>query len=144
MTALGYDLPDVLVTAAPRAGFDASSFVMVPSKPTSLVEEGDVIDLGDRAFTVLHLPGHSPGLIGLWEERTGTLFASDAVLRDQPILDAIPGADAALLAQTLSRLRELPVTVVHAGHDPSFGKERLVGVIDRYLSHADGSSASPG
>ena len=32
-----------------------------------------VIDLGDRAFEVLHLPGHSPGSIGLWDATSGTL-----------------------------------------------------------------------
>jgi len=31
-----------------------------------------VIDLGDRAFEVLHLPGHSPGSIGLWDATSGT------------------------------------------------------------------------
>jgi glyoxylase-like metal-dependent hydrolase (beta-lactamase superfamily II) len=38
-----------------------------------------VIDTGDRHFEVLHLPGHSPGSIGLWEERSGTLFSGDAI-----------------------------------------------------------------
>ena len=34
----------------------------------------------------------------------------------------------------MKRLRELPVTVVHAGHDPSFGRDRLVELCDAYLA----------
>ena len=44
--------------------------------------------LGDRHFEVLHLPGHSPGSIGLWERRTGILFSGDA-LYDGPLLDEL-------------------------------------------------------
>ena len=29
--------------------------------------DGDVVDLGDRAFEVIHTPGHSPGGIALFE-----------------------------------------------------------------------------
>ena len=66
-------------------------------------------------FEVLHLPGHSPGSIGLWEARTGTLFSGDAIY-DGPLLDAIPGADEDAYRITMERLRSLPVTVVHGGH----------------------------
>jgi hypothetical protein len=34
----------------------------------------------------------------------------------------------------MKRLRELPVQVVHAGHDGSFGRERLVELVDAYLA----------
>jgi glyoxylase-like metal-dependent hydrolase (beta-lactamase superfamily II) len=47
-----------------------------------------VIDLCDRVFEVLHLPGHSPGSIGLWERQTGTLFSGDAIY-DGPLLDEL-------------------------------------------------------
>jgi hypothetical protein len=30
-------------------------------------------------------------------------------------------------------LRHLPVTVVHGGHEPSFGRERLLELCDAYL-----------
>ena len=54
-----------------------------------IVEEGDIVDIGNRHFEVLHLPGHSPGSIGLWEASTGTLFSGDA-LYDGPLLDQLP------------------------------------------------------
>jgi glyoxylase-like metal-dependent hydrolase (beta-lactamase superfamily II) len=97
-----------------------------------LIDEGDVLDLGNSAFEVLHLPGHSPGSIGLWEKATGILFSGDAIY-DGPLLDDIGGADKQAYARTMKRLRKLPVNVVHGGHDPSFGKKRLHELVDQYL-----------
>jgi len=92
-----------------------------------------IVDLGNRHFEVLHLPGHSPGSIGLWEAASGTLFSGDAIY-DGPLLDEIGGADIPTYVRTMKRLRELPVQVVHAGHDGSFGRERLVELVDAYLA----------
>jgi glyoxylase-like metal-dependent hydrolase (beta-lactamase superfamily II) len=116
----------------PYAGYDLSSYRVRPARVTRTVEDGDRIDLGDRSFEVLHLPGHSRGSIGLWESSTGILFSGDSVY-DGPLLDELPGSDIANYVLTMRRLRELPVRVVHAGHDPSFGRDRLVALADDYL-----------
>ncbi|MDF7826388.1 hypothetical protein P4B35_20330 [Pontiellaceae bacterium B12227] len=39
----------------------------------------DTIDLGNHLYQLLHLPGHSPGSIGLFETSTGVFFAADAI-----------------------------------------------------------------
>ncbi|MEK6540823.1 MAG: MBL fold metallo-hydrolase [Pseudomonadota bacterium] len=129
---IGYDISGGLLTAIPHAGFDMRAHEMRCATASRIVTEGDIIDTGDRAFEVLHLPGHSPGSIALWEAKTGALFSGDAIY-DGPLLDQIPGADVAQYIATMERLREMPVTVVHAGHDPSFGRERLVAITDIYL-----------
>ena len=36
--------------------------------------------------------------------------------------------------QSLRRLKELPIDLVHAGHENSFGRERLHDLIDTYMS----------
>ncbi len=82
---------------------------------------------------MLHLPGHSPGSIGLWEAATGALFSGDAIY-DGPLLDDLPGSDVAAYRRTMQRLLTLPVQVVHAGHDPSFGPERLHQLVGAYLA----------
>jgi glyoxylase-like metal-dependent hydrolase (beta-lactamase superfamily II) len=129
----GYDIPPELFTALPNDGYDPSSYQVLPAPANRIVEEGDVIDIGDRHFEVLHLPGHSPGSIGLWEANTGVLFSGDAVY-DGPLLDELPGSNIAVYIATMKRLRELPVSVVHAGHDPSFGRARLRELCDAYLA----------
>lgn len=126
--------PELLITALPRAGYDPHSYRRVGAPPTRLLEDGDAIDTGDRRFTVLHLPGHSPGQIGLFEEATGTLFAGDAVY-DGPLLwEGAAGMSLPAYAATLARLRALPLRVVHGGHGASFGRERLVAICEDYLA----------
>ena len=131
LAAIGYDISGGLLTAIPARGFDPKTYALRPAAATRILREGDVVDLGDRAFEVLHLPGHSPGSIGLYEAESGTLFSGDA-LYDGPLLDDIPGADKVAYARTMERLRALPVHVVHAGHDPSFDRARMITLIDAY------------
>jgi len=131
----GYEVPETLVTAVPE-GFDPAEYRVTPTSVTRTVDEGDSIDLGDRHFEILHLPGHSPGSIGLFEAETGTLFSGDAIY-DGPLLDELPESDIADYVRTMKRLRELPVRVVHAGHDPSFGGDRLRELADAYLARRD-------
>lgn len=128
----GYEIEDPYFVTALPAGVTLESFAQKPARVTRLIDEGDVIDLGDRHFEVLHLPGHSPGSIGLWERATGTLFSGDAIY-DGPLLDQLPGSDVDRYCQTMERLLELPVTVVHGGHDPSFGRDRLRELAGAYL-----------
>lgn len=130
--AAGYAVPDLLIDALPQAGYDIAGYRVQPAPATRLVEEGDIVAAGDRRFEVLHLPGHSPGSIGLWEAATGVLFSGDAVY-DGPLLDGLPGSDVTAYLKTMERLLELPVTVVHAGHDPSFGRERLRELARAYI-----------
>ncbi|WP_374309803.1 MBL fold metallo-hydrolase [Dongia sp.] len=129
----GYEIDGDLITALPHAGYDLRSYKINPARVTEIVEDGDTVDIGDRRFEVMHLPGHSPGSMGLWEADSGTLFSGDA-LYDGPLLDELDDSDIPAYVRTMKRLRELPVRVVHAGHDPSFGRERLVELCDAYLA----------
>jgi glyoxylase-like metal-dependent hydrolase (beta-lactamase superfamily II) len=128
----GYEIPDELVNQLPHAGYSSGDYCVAPAEPSRIVEEGDVIDLGNRQFEVLHLPGHSPGGIGLWEAKTGILFSGDTVY-DGPLLDQGEDADIGDYIRSMRRLREMPVSVVHGGHDPSFDRDRLVQLCDEYL-----------
>lgn len=132
----GYDVPDMQITALPWEGFDVEGFRPIAAAATQLLQEGDVIDLGDLGFEVLHLPGHSPGSIGLWSKELGVLFSGDTVY-DGPLLDETPGADIPDYIRSMKRLLQLPVNVVHAGHDPSFGRARLVELCTQYLESRD-------
>jgi hypothetical protein len=43
-------------------------------------------------------------------------------------------SDREAYVETMLRLRELPVSVVHGGHFPSFGRERYRQLIDEYVA----------
>ena len=130
----GYELSAQFITALPHIDFDMHVFSCPAAPATRLVQEGDVIDLGDRVFEVLHLPGHSPGSIGLWEAKSGIFFSGDAIY-DGPLLDELPGSDIETYIRTMRRLLELPARIIHAGHDPSFDGARLRELARAYLEH---------
>lgn len=125
-------LEELLIDALPHADYNPREYHLRGAVPTRIVAENDIIDLGDRCLEILHTPGHSPGSICLWEESTGTLYTGD-VIYDGPLIFEGPGMDLKVYAQSLRRLKELPVRVVHAGHDPSFDRERLIQIVDSYL-----------
>lgn len=43
------------------------------------VRGGDVIDLGNRPLTIVDLPGHTPGSIGVYDERNRVLISGDPI-----------------------------------------------------------------
>lgn len=122
-----------LLTALPHAGYELQNFRLTPAPLTGHIDEGDVIDTGDRAFNVLHLPGHSPGSIALYEPATRTLFSGD-VIYDGMLIDNAWHSDPEAYRESLHRLKELPVERVHAGHEASFGRDRLHELIESYLA----------
>ncbi len=126
--AAGYHLPNVLLSAIPSDGYQVSSYRYQHTTPTILVEEGYVFDLGDRTFEVLHLPGHTPGSIALWEYKTGVLFTGD-IIYDGPLLDSLPGSNKEAYLHSLLRLREFPVRVVYPGHDSILSPTRFLRII---------------
>lgn len=115
----------------PFDGFSFESYEVRPAPLTGYLDEGDVLDLGNRSFQVLSLPGHSPDSIALWESKTGTLFSGDAVY-DGDLFDSLYHSDPEAYRESLERLEGLPIQVVHGGHFRSFGKDRMITIIERY------------
>jgi glyoxylase-like metal-dependent hydrolase (beta-lactamase superfamily II) len=128
----GYEVPDLLIDAYPHEGFDPEYFRIKGCDATRLIDEGDVIDLGDCVFEIMHLPGHSPGGIGLWNAKDRVLFSGDTIY-DGPLLNKIEGANLEDYEKSLNRIKTLPVSIVHGGHDPSFGRDRLMKLINQYM-----------
>jgi glyoxylase-like metal-dependent hydrolase (beta-lactamase superfamily II) len=125
-------LDDTSLTALPCEGYSARQYKMIGAEPTRLLEDGDKIDLGDRNLEVLHVPGRGPGGIALWEAETGSLFTSDMLYDGRHGL-AWPPEDPVAYADSLRRLRSLPVTLVYGGHYGSFHRARMLELIDEQL-----------
>jgi glyoxylase-like metal-dependent hydrolase (beta-lactamase superfamily II) len=138
LARMGYDIRAGLLTEVPCQEFSMAGHHLVGAAATILLAEGDIVDLGNRKFEVLHLPGHSPGSIGLLERASQTLFSGDAIY-DGPLLDEIPGSDIGSYVATMHRLRTSPVETVHAGHGPSMGRARFLELVDAYLVRRENS-----
>jgi glyoxylase-like metal-dependent hydrolase (beta-lactamase superfamily II) len=82
------------------------------------LDGGETLDLGETAWEVLHIPGHSMGSIGLYHRPMKILIAGDVVYADYAIgrFD-LYGADASELKKSLTKLAELEVDILLPGHN---------------------------
>lgn len=145
MSALQFDSMDDAVTYAymfhnldgavsklPTPDWKAADYRIPPAPLVRTLDEGDVVDLGDRKFRVLHVPGHSPDSIALFDEVDGVLFAGDAIY-DGMLIDDLPDSDRTAYCSTMRRLLDLPVRLGHGGHGPSFDGGRMREIASSYL-----------
>jgi glyoxylase-like metal-dependent hydrolase (beta-lactamase superfamily II) len=113
-------------------GWNAEFYRIKPAPAQHILEHGDVIDLGNRHFDVIHTPGHSPGGIGLFEKATG-IFLSGDIIYDGPLIEDAYHSNIEDYMTTMRHIRNLNVSVVHGGHFSSFGPTHFRQLIDEYL-----------
>ncbi|XP_054842726.1 acyl-coenzyme A thioesterase MBLAC2 [Eublepharis macularius] len=132
-------LSDSEVVRQPSPGWSARQFRVRPVQPTHVLQEGDVISLGDRQLTVMHMPGHSRGSICLHDRERKILFSGDVVY-DGSMIDWLPYSRISDYVGTCQRLIELVnrglVEKVLPGHFNTFGAERLYRLASNYISNA--------
>ena len=116
------------------------------ARPLEQVEPllaGAVLRFKRFSAEVLHLPGHTPGLICLWASQPRVLFSDDHLLErvsPNPLLDLEGAAEPthkALVAylDSARRVRALPAGLIAPGHAEPFSGHQQV--IDRLLSFYD-------
>ena len=89
------------------------------------LNDGDTMMLAGREWQVLHTPGHSGGLMCLYEPQTRTLLSSDHLLRDissNPLVEPPPPGRAERLKSLveyisqMQRVAAMEVSVAWPGH----------------------------
>lgn len=128
---------DAIAAARAKAAMDPDHFALMPENEprdfpeeftladwhpgqvaaSSLLQEGDEVDLGDRKLRVIDTPGHSPDGISLFDAARGWLFVGDT-LTEGPLYahyDESSTEDLLVSAQKLDEL-EAPVTLILAAH----------------------------
>jgi glyoxylase-like metal-dependent hydrolase (beta-lactamase superfamily II) len=116
------------------------------ARPVEHVEPlaaGTRLRFGKFSAEVLHLPGHTPGLVCLWAPDQGVLFSDDHLLErvsPNPLLDLEGQAEPrhrALVEYVRSarRAKELPARLIAPGHGEPFAGH--VELIDRLLAFYD-------
>lgn len=107
--------------------------------PVTHLFAGDVISLGDRQLTVMHMPGHSRGSICLHDKDRKILFSGDVVY-DGSMIDWLPYSRVSDYVASCQRLMELVdrglVEKVLPGHFNIFGAERLYRLASNYIAQA--------
>lgn len=95
-----------------------------PAAPDHELVDGDVLTCGSLRFTVMHVPGHSPGLVSFNGE--GVALCGDLLFAGSIGRTDLPLSDPRAMSESLGRIATLPEdTVVHPGHgEPtSIGEE---------------------
>jgi glyoxylase-like metal-dependent hydrolase (beta-lactamase superfamily II) len=91
------------------------------------LHEGDKLRLAGHGWQVLHTPGHSAGLICLYEAASRTLLSSDHLLADissNPVVEPPPPGERerprslALYQQSLERVAGMGIEVALPSHGP--------------------------
>jgi glyoxylase-like metal-dependent hydrolase (beta-lactamase superfamily II) len=79
-------------------------------------EEGDTIG----PFKIFHIPGHTQGCVGFYDEKSGNLFTGDTLFQGDYGRTDLPGGSEDEIHKSLKRLLSLKgETVVYPGHGPT-------------------------
>ena len=87
----------------------------------SIVDDGDLIHLGDIEFTVIHTPGHTKGGSSLYCEKEKMLFSGDTLFRGTWGRTDLPTSSLDDIMHSITKkLLVLPdETIVYPGHGKS-------------------------
>ncbi len=90
------------------------------------LKEGDEVKIGDGRLEVLHVPGHSPGSIALYDREDGFVISGDTLFEGSIGRTDLMGGDYGQLVKAITgKLLSLPPqTVVYPGHGQPTTVER--------------------
>lgn len=93
--------------------FDPATFSVkpFPREGIRFLREGDVVDLGNRQFRVIHTKAHSPDGLSLYDEQNKLFFGGDTFMGDMFLI-----RDLALLEQDLARVAALEIDWHYVSH----------------------------
>jgi glyoxylase-like metal-dependent hydrolase (beta-lactamase superfamily II) len=120
------------VSRLPSENWNKKGYALHPAPLTRMLDDGDLVDIGDRIFRMLHLPGHSPGSMGLLDEKDGLFFSGDAIYQGE-LYDELADSDREAYRATMARIARLPVRVVHGGHGDSLDMETMREIAEAYI-----------
>ena len=107
---------DMLEQVASFDPFFASRYASNITKLPSVDYFYSNLDVTEEGFTILELPGHTDGSIGLYSKALNLIFSGDTLFK-QGVGRTDLGGNEKILLQSLSKLKSLPPsTVVYPGH----------------------------
>ncbi len=95
--------------------FEWEKYELFCGRPSALLKDGDIIDLGGRTLEVIHTPGHSPGHICLWEAERRWLFTGDILYKGTVFAD-FPSTEPERLLESIEKLCAYPAERIFPAH----------------------------
>jgi glyoxylase-like metal-dependent hydrolase (beta-lactamase superfamily II) len=120
-----------------RLGFDLERFcqefeIQVPNAELCRYNK---INLGNRCFEIINLPGHTDDSTVLYDRNNKVLFSGDA-LYDGDIYCNLPNSNKVSFIQSLEKIRNLEVDIFFPGHNdpPILNKQDFQGCVNSWIS----------
>ena len=113
----------------PRSQWAAMGFAYEqPPKIDEYWQDGQIYQVGELEFTVIHCPGHTPGHVVLFEPRERKVFVGDVLFLGSVGRTDLPGGSTEQLMDSIMN-KLLPLgddVTVYSGHGPltTIGQER--------------------
>lgn len=89
-----------------------------PSIIDGTLIDGEIIDAGSAKWEVIHTPGHSPGGMCLYDEKSKSLISGDTVFSNGGFGRCDLGGNIEELFKSIKKLSELDVSNLYPGHGP--------------------------
>jgi glyoxylase-like metal-dependent hydrolase (beta-lactamase superfamily II) len=122
---VGFDLSWLQRNGLPADGYVQDRWrTPVWPDPTRLLEDGESLRWGNLDLQVVWCPGHTPGLVCLYEASRALLFTTDHVMRRAPAPIGVRSGDGENplreYLESVAKLKSLNVETVLPGHGRPF------------------------
>ena len=94
---------------------NVDDYAVFQGNSKKILTDGDIIDLGNRKIKVLHTPGHSPGHMCFFEEKTGYLFSGDLIYKGT-LFANYESTDPEKYLESVQKIAKLSVKRVFPAH----------------------------
>lgn len=106
-------------------GFDIDQYEIYKGKPALLLNDQDMIDIGNRKIKVIHTPGHSPGHCCFYDIDRKYLFTGDLVYEGE--LDAYyPTTNPIQFKESIHKIRKTEVKKILPSHHTLHVSHQLI------------------
>lgn len=108
--------------------FDIDQYEIYEGNPTLILNDNDIIDIGNRKIKVIHTPGHSPGHICFYDMENKYLFCGDLVYEGK--LDAYyPTTNPLDFKNSIDKIRKITINKILPAHHKLNIDKKLVNEI---------------
>lgn len=95
--------------------FDMEKYLEYKECKFDALQDGEMIDLGERWIKVIFLPGHTKGSVAFFDEQTGTLFSGDNISNSLWI-QFDQSENVYRFAEHLKEVQRLPIQKIISSH----------------------------
>ena len=121
------------------SGYDSEEYELFQGVPCRFLDDGDLIELGDRIITVIHTPGHSPGHMCFWDEANRFMFTGDLIYKG--VLYAnYPSTDPQAYLDSVKKISAYNPARIFPGHHSLDISTELIEHIKNALQNLDDDS----